>query len=207
MTVEDIQNRNSQTWGWQGCKNIFIGMKMCLSSGTPPFPSVVDNAVCGPQVKGTEPTSDPSGWTDLNPCPLNACCDIFGQCGVTKDFCTPDPADTGNPGTAQPGSNGCISNCGTDIVTGPPTGNFQRVGYYEAFGADRPCLHMSVDRIPKRYTTVHWAFADLTSDFQPSVSRYQDAWNTFVKQSGFKKIVSFGGWTFSTAVRAINNSP
>lgn len=36
----------------------------------------------------------PSNWTNLNPCPLNACCDIWGQCGITNDFCVDDPADT-----------------------------------------------------------------------------------------------------------------
>lgn len=92
MTVEDIQDRNRDTWGWQGCGNIFLGMKICLSTGRPPFPAVVPNAVCGPQVIDTEPTSDVSGWVDLNQCPLNACCDIFGQCGITSDFCTPNPA-------------------------------------------------------------------------------------------------------------------
>ncbi|KAF2167032.1 glycoside hydrolase family 18 protein [Zasmidium cellare ATCC 36951] len=182
MTTQDIKNRNNQTWGWQGCGNLFVGMKICLSTGIPPFPANVPNSVCGPQVNNTQATSEPTTWADLNPCPLNACCDIFGQCGITPDFCTADPADTGNPGTAQPGSNGCISNCGTDIISGPPPATFERVA-----------------SIPERYTIVHWAFANISDSFEPSVTPYEDGWAKFKDQTGFKRVVSFGGWTFSTA--------
>jgi len=85
---------------------------------------------------------------DLNPCPLNpwsVCltshgntinffrsCNIWGQCGITSEFCIATPADTGAPGTTQPGTNGCISHCGTDIVNnGAGPASFIRVGYYE----------------------------------------------------------------------------
>lgn len=45
-----IEGFNSQTWGWAGCGLIEDGQKICLSSGTPPFPAAVDGAICGPQV-------------------------------------------------------------------------------------------------------------------------------------------------------------
>lgn len=92
MKAANIEARNADTWGWQGCGNIFLGMKICLSTGTPPFPATVPNAVCGPQVNDTAPDSDVAGWANLNQCPLNACCNIFGQCGITSDFCVPNPA-------------------------------------------------------------------------------------------------------------------
>jgi hypothetical protein len=40
------------------------------------------NAVCGPQVPGTP--NPPAGidLSTLNGCTLNACCDIWGQCGI-----------------------------------------------------------------------------------------------------------------------------
>ncbi|KAJ5994854.1 hypothetical protein N7481_001831 [Penicillium waksmanii] len=65
------------------------GANICLSESTPPFPSSTDDALCGPQFKGTvEPKDMPyTNWTNLNPCPLNACCDKWGQCGVTVEFC------------------------------------------------------------------------------------------------------------------------
>lgn len=144
MDVSGIEDNNDLTWGWMGCSDLQIGQVICLSSGNPPFPTTVANAVCGPQVNDTTPTSDPLTWSDLNPCPLNACCDIWGQCGITSEFCTADPADTGAPGTAQPGSNGCISNCGTDIVSSAAPDSFSRVGYFEAWNTERPCLNMWV---------------------------------------------------------------
>lgn len=51
---------------------------ICVSKGDPPMPSVMKNAVCGPQKAGTK---RPDNWDDiesLNPCPLNVCCDIWG---------------------------------------------------------------------------------------------------------------------------------
>jgi chitinase len=100
----------------------------------------------------------------------------------------------------MPGSNGCISNCGTQIVSGSQPSTFERVGYYEAFNADRPCGKLSVGGIPDRYTIVHWAFASLSTSFEPTISPYESAWAEFTQETRFKKVVSFGGWTFSTAV-------
>ncbi|KAF2159058.1 glycoside hydrolase family 18 protein [Zasmidium cellare ATCC 36951] len=182
--VSAIESNNGQTWDWAGC--------------APPFPANVPNAVCGPQVNDTTLTSDPSSWSGLNPCPLNACCDTFGQCGITSDFCTAAPADTGAPGTAQPGSNGCISNCGTDVITSAAPTSFWRVGYYETFNYERPCLHMAPSDIPDYYTHVHWAFSDITSSYEVDVSAYQDIVNQFLLTAGFRRILSFGGWAFST---------
>ncbi|KAI1775411.1 hypothetical protein F4818DRAFT_416512 [Hypoxylon cercidicola] len=199
MEVAGIEDNNDQTWGWMGCQDLQIGSKICLSTGNPPFPINVPNAVCGPQVNDTTPTSDPSTWSDLNPCLLNACCDIWGQCGITSEFCTADPADTGAPGTAQPGSNGCISNCGTDIVITAAPDSFARIGYFEAWNGDRPCLHMWPQSIPAYYTHVHFAFANITSDYQVDISAVEDMFKQFKAKTGFKHILSFGGWAFSTS--------
>ncbi|GLA31699.1 hypothetical protein AnigIFM63326_010379 [Aspergillus niger] len=183
-----IEAYNSETWGWEGCSYLMIGQNICLSSGDPPMPAAVANAQCGPQVPGTERPTNGTALADLNPCPLNACCDIWGECGITDDFCTADPADTGAPGTAQPNSNGCISNCGTNITNNDATpAEFRRVGYYESFNWDRPCLHMS-----------HYAFATITSDFAVNISGYTDVFDQFVQLNGTKRILSFGGWSFST---------
>ncbi|POS72224.1 killer toxin subunits alpha/beta [Diaporthe helianthi] len=49
------------------------------------------------------------------------------------------PSETGNPGTAAPNTNGCVQNCGMDIVKhGPPPPSFIKVGYYEAWNRERP---------------------------------------------------------------------
>lgn len=62
---------------------------------------------------------------------------------------------------------------------------------------------MAISDIPDRYTIVHWAFADITEDFQISIAPYEDDWDDFTRETRFKKIVSFGGWAFSTEVLAL----
>ncbi|KAK4061703.1 CAZyme family GH18 [Trichoderma harzianum] len=59
---------------------------------------------------------------------------------------------------------------------------------------------MPVSAIPSGYTHIHYAFATLTEDFLVDVSADQDAFNDFAAATGFKRILSFGGWSFSTDV-------
>lgn len=108
LGVDQIEKYNKHTWGWNGCKVLYSEAQLCLSIGTPPFPAPISNAVCGPQVPGTkQPLSGSSeDWANLNPCPLNVCCNIWGQCGTTDDFCVISKSETGAPGTSAPGENG-----------------------------------------------------------------------------------------------------
>ncbi|KAE8327990.1 hypothetical protein BDV39DRAFT_214550 [Aspergillus sergii] len=200
LTQQEIEDFNKNTWGWAGCAHLQSGQLICLSEGTPPMPSPVQGATCGPQVPGTEKPSNGTALADLNPCPLNACCDAWGFCGTTVDFCTKSPADTGAPGTAKPGTNGCISNCGMDIVNnGKAPDQLKTVGYFEAFDQSRVCLRMSVKEIPaNKYSHIHFAFATVTSSFDVDISDVEYEFSKFVKMSGFKKILTFGGWAFST---------
>ncbi|KAL7923815.1 hypothetical protein ACQKWADRAFT_325558 [Trichoderma austrokoningii] len=158
LKQKDIEDFNKNTWGWAGCAHLQVGQLICLSKGTPPMPAPVQGTVCA----------------DFNPCPLNACCDAWGFCGTTSDFCT-----------AKPGTNGCISNCGMKITNnGKAPDEFKTIGYYEAFDQLRICLRMGVEEIPpNKYSHIHFAFATLRK---------------FTKMKGFKKILSFGGWSFST---------
>ncbi|KAB8218928.1 hypothetical protein BDV33DRAFT_192403 [Aspergillus novoparasiticus] len=200
LTQQDIEDFNKNTWGWAGCAHLQSGQLICLSKGTPPMPSPVQGATCGPQVPGTEKPSNGTALADLNPCPLNACCDAWGFCGTTVDFCTKSPADTGAPGTAKPGTNGCISNCGMEIVNnGNAPDQLKTIGYFEAFDQSRACLRMSVKEIPaNKYSHIHFAFATVTSSFDVDISEVEYEFSRFVKMSGFKKILTFGGWAFST---------
>ncbi|GKZ76102.1 hypothetical protein AnigIFM56816_005077 [Aspergillus niger] len=187
-----IEGYNSETWGWEGCLYLMIGQNICLNSGDPLIPAVVASAACGPQVSGTERPTNRTALADLNPCPLNASCDIWGKCGITNDFCTADPADTGAPGTAQPSSNGCISNCGTNITNNvatqlsskalvttnpsigtarvcicryenPPLCQFRR---YESENKHNPNQVWKPSNIDTNiYTHIHYAFATNTYDF------------------------------------------
>lgn len=200
LTANQIEQYNEDTWGWVGCAGLQADQNICLSTGTPPFPAPVDGTICGPQVPNTVQPTDGTNWASLNPCPLNACCNIWGQCGTFPEFCTITNSSTGNPGTAAPHTNGCISNCGVDVVYSPtPPAEFRSVGYFEAFNSERPCLNMDVSQIDQSlYTHVHYGFGDITPDFNITGGDYNDQFTKFLKLDRVKRIVSFGGWDFST---------
>ncbi len=77
ITIADLEARNTQTWGWGGCSGLQAGQIICLSTGTPPMPAAVAGAVCGPQVPGTAKPASGTNLSSLNPCPLNACCNMY----------------------------------------------------------------------------------------------------------------------------------
>lgn len=74
-----------KTWGWAGCKRLMQNQKICLSDGEPPMPAQDADAMCGPTVVGTKRPGGDKKFASLNQCPLNACCNTWGQCGVTKE--------------------------------------------------------------------------------------------------------------------------
>ncbi|KGQ05404.1 Killer toxin subunits alpha/beta [Beauveria bassiana D1-5] len=203
LTQDELEGFNkNKTWGWSGCNPLFAETVICLSDGTPPMPATIANAVCGPQVAGTKQPSDTKDIADLNPCPLNACCDIWGFCGVTKEFCT--DTNTGNPGTAKKGTNGCISNCGTDIKQDGGPSEFRTIGYFEGYQfSSRQCLWQDARQIDgSKYTHLHFGFGDITPDFQISAGKPDSQYefmNFKLVSGGAKKIISFGGWDFSTS--------
>jgi hypothetical protein len=74
----DVEKFNKgKTWGWAGCEKLQPNMNICISDGRPPLPAVRPEAVCGPQVKGTQQPTNGTKLADLNPCPLNSCCDAW----------------------------------------------------------------------------------------------------------------------------------
>ncbi|KAF1971118.1 class V chitinase Chi100 [Bimuria novae-zelandiae CBS 107.79] len=199
LTNDQIESFNKKTWGWNGCQKLFADYNICLSTGYPPMPAPVPNAVCGPQRPNTTKAPAGTDFSTLNTCALNACCNIWGQCGTTSDFCVPSNSSTGAPGTAAPGSNGCISNCGTQIVTSPAPGARYKIAYFEAFNWQRPGLRMPVNNIDTSvYTHVHFSFITLNKDLSINSSDVADQLPLLRGMSGIKKIVSVGGWTFST---------
>ncbi|GAM43051.1 hypothetical protein TCE0_044f17555 [Talaromyces pinophilus] len=198
ITIEDIDSFNNQTWGWLGCNDLDAGMNICLSTGTPPFPAPLNGTVCGPQVPGTTEPTNGTAWESLNPCPLNACCDIWGQCGITPDFCTNTTSTTGAPGTAAAGSNGCISNCGLKYTSNTTPDEFFSIGYFEAFNTARSCLTMYPESIDtSKYTHIYYGFGNITSDYTISISD-GIMFEQFLLLQDVKRVVSFGGWDFST---------
>ncbi|PPQ99589.1 hypothetical protein CVT24_005168 [Panaeolus cyanescens] len=193
LTTQNIEDFNKNTWNWNGCDKLQLAYTLCVSTGDPPMPAPITDAQCGPQVPGTTRPTGGAALADLNPCPLNACCNIWGFCGTTDDFCTEDK--TNNP-------NYCISHCGRDFVKGSPPAQYIKVGYFEAFNFDRPCLNAYIDWVDWAglgYTHVHYAFASINpSDFNVNVSAYSDQFEHFKALQGVKRILSFGGWSFST---------
>ncbi|KAI1770463.1 putative glycosyl hydrolase, family 18 [Hypoxylon cercidicola] len=205
LTVDDLENFNKGTWGWNGCVKLFPDFKMCVSKGNPPMPASVPNAVCGPTVNDTQRPPKGTDLASLNPCPLNVCCNIWGQCGTTDDFCVEKKSETGAPGTSGT-ENGCISNCGRDIIKGDPPAKKLRVGYFEAWNGNRKCMNMDVDQIDTDYYThIHFSFADITpDDFKVDISKVQEQFDIFKGMAGVKKVISFGGWDFSTLPGTFN---
>ncbi|KAJ5256981.1 CAZyme family GH18 [Penicillium angulare] len=205
ITVEDINTFNKNSWGWAGCGNLKEDQVICLSKGNTPMPAALTGATCGPQKPGTKaPSGSYDGWdlVKINPCPLNACCSGWGYCGTTEEFCTESPADTKAPGAFQKNKNGCISNCGTDVINNKETPDtFIRVAYYEAFNVKRDCLNMNVKEIDDdTLTHVHFAFAGVSADFDITFdSAFSDQFDNFVQMKApWKKVLSFGGWAEST---------
>lgn len=201
ISIKDVEKYNNNTWGWNGCTNIWDKIRICLSSGTPPMPAPVANAICGPQVPGTRAPTDGTDISELNPCPLNACCNVWGQCGLTEEFCV--DTSTGAPGTARPGTNGCISNCGTTIVRGNAPAVFRKIGYFEGYSfTSRECLYQDALQIDgSQYTHIHFGFGMITHDYQINTGNAEMTFlfENFKLIKGAKRILSFGGWEFSTS--------
>ncbi|GFF93568.1 killer toxin subunits alpha/beta [Aspergillus udagawae] len=209
ITVADIEDFNKKTWGWNGCK-LAVNFKLCVSSGTTAYACPCSDYTLmllfrTLSVPGTKEPAKGTDLSKLNPCPLKVCCNVWGQCGTTDDFCTVSKSETGAPGTSAPGKNGCISNCGRDIVKGPAPLRKIQVAYFEAWNYKRKCLTMDVGQIDTdKYTHIHFAFADVTKDFNVDISAVKEQFDLFKGMSGVKKIISFGGWDFSTMPGTFN---
>jgi hypothetical protein len=201
LTVNDLESFNKKTWGWSGCDKFMPYTKLCVSKGEPPFPAAQSTAICGPTKPGTRKPrgSKSTDWVKLNECPLKSCCNIWGNCGTTEEFCV--DKSTGPPGTSS-GPNGCVSNCGLLVTNNKQApSEFRHVGYFEAWNSNRKCLHMDITDIPGgAYTHIHYAFADIDFNYKVSVAKNQDQFDKFkrAKNAGYKRILAFGGWAFST---------
>ncbi|KAM5350668.1 hypothetical protein ACJ41O_007173 [Fusarium nematophilum] len=207
ITEALIATYNKNTYAWNGCNRLVLGQMICLSKGKNPMPMPVPGAVCGPQKPGSKkPGSAKTGWdlTNMNPCPLKACCSGYGFCGITAEFCTNTTAKGGAPGSTKANTPGCVSNCGTKIVgnTKKPA-KFLNIGYYQGYNFQRACLNMQVSDLPKlktAYTHMHFAFAGLSTTYGVSMTR--ELSDEFLKfkalKASYKKIISFGGWAEST---------
>ena len=89
-----------------------------------------------------------------------------------------------------------------DIIKGSAPANKIKVAHFEAWNNNRECLTMDVDQIDTSiYTHIHFAFADITpGDFKVDISneKISEQFQIFKGMTGVKKIISLGGWDFST---------
>ncbi|KAL2834835.1 hypothetical protein BJY01DRAFT_259367 [Aspergillus pseudoustus] len=185
LTLDEIENYNNNTWAWMGCDDLLANMNICLSSGWPPTPTEIENAVCGTQVPDTPVASHATNLSTLNECHLNACYDIWGQCGTTAEFCTISKSPTGAPGTAAVGANGCISNCGTEIVIDGSPPQIYSIAYFEGFSWSRPCLTMSISEVnTTSYTHIHFAFATINTDYTLNITAIEGQLPFFAALTG-----------------------
>ncbi|PVH83223.1 carbohydrate-binding module family 24 protein [Cadophora sp. DSE1049] len=211
VTISDLEKFNQgKTWAWTVCKDMLLGYNMCLSEGAAPIPPPQEGSECGPVVPGTQQPTDKSvSMAGLNPCPLKACCSNWGYCGVFPAHCDIHAPPGGGPGSKEKGfQNTCVSNCGMDIKkgSGPPAA-FQRIGYYESFNLDRDCLWLKAknSNTDGSYTHIHWAFVDIDpKTWKPIIKDTKDQWKDFKGLKDIKRIVSFGGWAYSTEPATYN---
>ena len=81
---------------------------------------------------------------------------------------------------------------------------WRTVAYFEGFGLDRACLYQDAMQIDaSAYTNLHFGFAVLNSDYSVDSTFGGDQltafeFSQFLRVSGAARILSFGGWDFST---------
>jgi GH18 family chitinase len=88
----------------------------------------------------------------------------------------------------------------TDIVRGSGTGAIS-IGYYEGYNSGRKCLFQDALQIDtSKFTHIHFGFGTLTPSFDVETGDIRSTYNfgEFKKIKGAKRILSFGGWDFST---------
>ncbi|OAX82110.1 hypothetical protein ACJ72_03545 [Emergomyces africanus] len=196
VTASKVEKWNKdRTWAWIGCKDMLVDNKICVSKGRVHMPPLREGAQCGPLVPGTMgPANDSISLADLNPCPLNACCNNLGERragGKKKGFETT-----------------CISNCGNKIKknSGPPK-DFQRIGYYQSDNLERDCLWLQAKdaNTDGTYTHIHWSFAEIDpKTWKVVIKDPSKQWKDFKSLKKIKRIVSFGGWDYSTHPKTYN---
>lgn len=188
LTNAQLESFNAKTWGWLGCADLQLGANICLSTGTPPKPTANPLSTCGMTAPGSLYNST---------CPLNACCSQFGFCGVTSEFCATTTSATNSPGTV-----GCQSNCGmTYKATSGPPSEFIKIGYWEEFQWQRPCMNLDGAGLQNmidsnNYTEIHYSFG-VIDNYEVSITNMTTFYE-FLNVTGVKKVVTFGGWAFST---------
>ncbi|KAL2829514.1 glycoside hydrolase superfamily [Aspergillus cavernicola] len=111
-------------------------------------------------------------------------------------YCGPQIDDT--PGTAENGTYSCISNCSMDIVNNdePPGLSKSRI-LKGGMQRDRAWIWMSIES--GNHSPIFTLPLEISEDFVPNDNGVEEQFAKFVdmKDSGLKRVISFGGWAFS----------
>lgn len=89
-----------------------------------------------------------------------------------------------------------------------PPSVYKRAGFFEGYNLDRPCLHQTVNQInTSAYTHLFFSFGTLDANYTVQVgtdtlSTYE--FDQFLKLTGPARILTIGGWAFSTSPNTYN---
>lgn len=101
-----------------------------------------------------------------------------------------------------------VSNCGTEVVRSAEPASERTIGYYEGYSlSSRECLYQDITQFDtSKYTHIHFAFATLSSDYKPEIGDIltKHEFQEFQQLVGIKRILTFGGWDFSTSPKTYN---
>jgi GH18 family chitinase len=86
------------------------------------------------------------------------------------------------------------------VCTQDAPAKFQRIGYYESWNMNRDCLWLKAEKANTgNYTHIHWGFAEIDpTSFKVILKDEHKQWEGFKNLTDVKRIVSFGGWAYST---------
>ncbi|KAK4119786.1 glycoside hydrolase family 18 protein [Parathielavia appendiculata] len=96
--------------------------------------------------------------------------------------------------------------CCSNWELGAPS-NFSRIGYYESWNMARKCLWMKAENAnaDRSYTHIYWGFAEIDpATWTVVLKDPHNQWQAFKNLQGVKRIVSFGGWAYSTEPATYN---
>jgi hypothetical protein len=114
------------------------------------------------------------------------------------------------PGTSRPSTSGCISDCGTKIISNAPPTYFKSVAHFETFNSGRECLNIDF-RSPQGFNcdAIYFGFANVTTDFDMDMSSLQVSFEDFVtmKNNVCKRVYLLAASSFPPTSRRFSSSP
>lgn len=92
------------------------------------------------------------------------------------------------------------------MLSSPPS-QYRNIAFFEGYNLQRDCLYQDIGQVDfSSYTHVYFSFGVLSPSYQvqiPNVTT-QYEFSLFKQMSGAKRILSIGGWDFSTQPATYN---